>query len=406
MFYGWRITAASFAILFVVVGIVYYSFPVFYPPLIDEFGWTRAQVTAGFFYSILIIGPVFGVSAGFLIDRYGTRKILMAGLLSAGLGFYGFAAMHSLAVYYIFYFMQTVGYVSGGPVPNQVLIAHWFNRMRGRAMGMAYVGIGVGGAVAPVLTQYIIRNAGWRSAMTAFGSVIFLILIPVVLWVVRNRPAELGLHPDGDTQRAAVAGTGTTPGSAVTLRYAARTPSFWLILIGSAMSIGAVGGVIQHLQLYLRDRQFTPESAARVASLLLISSIAGRIVMGYLADRFHKKYVMIAACLLVGLSIPVLYYVHVPNAVLLFALVFGFGMGADYMLIPLITAHCYGLASLGRLMGVILTTDAISQAFTPVLVGRIYDLQRSYNQGFAVLTVMALLGAAAISQISKRPQVD
>ena len=406
MFYGWRITAASFAILFVVVGIVYYSFPVFYPPLIDEFGWTRAQVTAGFFYSILIIGPIFGISAGFLIDRFGTRQVLLAGLVAAGIGFFGFSAMHSLAAYYIFYFMQTVGYVSGGPVPNQVLISHWFNRMRGRAMGLAYVGIGVGGAVAPVLTQYIIRNAGWRTAMVAFGAVIFVVLIPVVVLVVRNRPADLGLQPDGSLQPQTGGKPSLTAGAPVTLRRVAGSPAFWLILIGSAMSIGAVGGVIQHLQLYLRDQKFTPERAAQVASLLLISSIAGRLVMGYLADRFHKKYVMMAACLMVGATIPVLYHVHVPGAVYLFALVFGFGMGADYMLIPLLTAHCFGVSSLGRLMGIILTTDAVSQAFAPVLVGRIYDIQGSYSWGFAVLTAMAMLGAAAVSLVSRRPQVD
>jgi MFS family permease len=405
LYYGWRITAASFAVLFVVVGIVYYSFPVFYAPLIDEFAWTRAQVTAGFFYSILIVGPIFGISAGFLIDRYGTRRILLAGLIAAGVGFLGFSGMHSLGAYYLFYFMETVGYVSGGPVPNQVLVSHWFNRMRGRAMGLAYVGIGVGGAVAPVLAQYLIRHAGWRTAMAVFGGAIFLLLVPLVLLVVRNRPEELGLHPDGVPSAAAASPAVPAP-KVISLRHAMREPSFWLILAGSAMSIGAVGGVIQHLQLFLRDQKFTPEMAARVASLLLVSSIVGRVIMGYLADRFHKKYVMVAAYLLVGLSIPALYYVDTPGTIHLFALTFGFGMGADYMLIPLMTAHCFGVASLGKLMGVILTTDAVSQAFTPVLVGRLFDLHGSYRWGFAVLIVMSLLGALAGALIPRRPQVE
>jgi MFS family permease len=405
MYYGWRITAASFAILFVVVGIVYYSFPVFYAPLIDEFGWTRAQATAGFFYSILIVGPIFGISAGFLIDRYGTRRILLAGLIAAGVGFLGFSTMHSLGIYYLFYFMETVGYVSGGPVPNQVLISHWFNRMRGRAMGLAYVGIGVGGAVAPVLAQYLIRHAGWRTAMIVFGGMVFLFLVPMVLLVLRNRPEELGLHPDGALPTAVASPSAPEP-KAISLRHAMKEPSFWLILAGSAMSIGAVGGVIQHLQLFLRDQKFTPEMAARVASFLLVSSIIGRVIMGYLADRFHKKYVMVAAYLMVGLSIPALYYVEAPGIVYLFALVFGFGMGADYMLIPLMTAHCFGVASLGKLMGVILTTDAVSQAFAPVLVGRLFDLHGSYRWGFAVLIVMSLLGAFAGALIPRRPQVE
>jgi MFS family permease len=394
VYYGWRIAAVSFTILFVMVGIIYYSFPVFYAPLIEEFGWSRAQVTAGFFYSILFVGPVFGISAGFLIDRYGTRRILLAGLVSAGLGFLGFTFMQSLAAYYLFYFMQTIGYVSAGPIPNQVLISHWFNRMRGRAMGVAYVGIGIGGAVAPVLSQFLIRHFGWRYAMLALCATISLVLIPVAVFLVKNRPSELGLHPDGDIPAGPMAERPAQT-AAIKLRDAMKSRAFWMILIGSMMSIGAVGGVIQHLQLFLRDQGFDPERAARVASFLLVSSIAGRLIMGYLADRFPKKYVMFAAFVMVGASIPLLYQVQVPNAIYLFAFIFGFGMGADYMLIPLVTAQCFGLASLGRLMGIILTSDAIGQAFTPVLVGRLFDVYRSYDLGFAVLAAAGLLAAGA-----------
>src|SRR6185436_6165178 len=135
--------------------------------------------------SIAVIGPVFGISAGFLIDRYGTKRILLAGLLSAGAAFAGFGVMHSLAAYYGFYFLSTVGYVAGGPIPNQVLIAHWFDRMRGRAMGLAYVGIGVGGAAAPVLAQFLIRDYGWRTAMFAISGLLVLGLVPLALAVVR-----------------------------------------------------------------------------------------------------------------------------------------------------------------------------------------------------------------------------
>jgi len=399
VFYGWRIVTASFTILFVVVGIVYYSFPVFYLPLINEFGWSRAEVTAGFFFSILLIGPLFGISAGFLIDRHGTRRILLTGLLFAGSAFLGFAFMHSLLAYYLFYFMQTIGYVSAGPIPNQVLISHWFSRMRGRAMGLAYVGIGVGGAVAPVLARFLIREAGWRRAMLALSGIILLVLIPLALALVKNRPSDMGLCPDGDPAPAAERATPATP--ATTLRQAMRTRSFWMILTGSLLSIGAVGGVIQHLQLYLGDRRFTPDRAAQVASFLLVASILGRITMGYLADRFPRKYVMLAACLMVAGGIALLYFSTVPGTVYIFAFIFGFGMGADYMLIPLMTAECFGLASLGRLMGVILTTDAISQAVAPVVVGRIYDLHRSYDAGFALLAAMATSGAFAVILIPK-----
>jgi sugar phosphate permease len=308
-----------------------------------------------------------------------------------------------LAVYYLFYFMQTIGYVSAGPIPNQVLISHWFSRLRGIAMGTAYLGIGVGGAAAPVLAQFIIRHWGWRIAMFSIGGIIVLFLIPITLVVIKNRPADMGLQPDGSLEPV----TDSKPGGEeFRLRRALHTPDFWLILIGSLMSIGAVGGVIQHLQLHLRDQRFTPEHAAQIASLLLISSIAGRLMMGYLADRCAKKYVMLAAFMMVAGAIPFLYTVQTPGAVHLFAIIFGFGMGADYMLIPLMTAECFGVASLGRLMGVILTTDALSQALTPVLVGRIYDIHKSYNSGFALLIGMAAMGAIAVMFISKQRRIE
>jgi len=405
MYYGWRITAASFTLLFIVVGMVYYGFPVFYAPLIAEFGWTRAQATAGFLYGMLLIGPIAGISTGYLIDRYGARKIMLAGLLAGVAAFSGFAAMQSLAAYYLFFFVQTISYASGGPAPNQVLISRWFRRMRGRALGLAYMGIGVGGTVAPVFAEYVIRHHGWRAAMAALAGGFLLIAIPVAMWVIRDRPSDLGLCPDGDPPPASYTPEAEAP-KALGLREAAGTPAFWLILAGGVMNSGAIGGVIQHLQLFLRDQRYDPGAAARVASLLLLASIAGRFVMGFLSDLFHKKSMLISTCLLVGLPIALLYRPDLPGALTGFAILFGFGLGSGHMMLPLITAHYFGLASLGRLMGVILTITAASQAFTPVLVGRLYDLQKSYHWGFAIMAAMALLGATAVSSIPRRPQAE
>lgn len=402
MFYGWKIAAASFAILFFVIGIVYYSFPVFYGPLINEFGWTRAQVTAGFAISIVVIGPLFGISAGFLIDRYGPRRVLLLGLVFAGTAFLGYGWMQTLWVFYLFYFLQTAGYVVAGPIPNQVLISNWFNRYRGRAMAVAYLGAGIGASAAPEVAGFLIDSVGWRWAMRSISACILLALIPITLKMVRNRPSDLKLLPDGAAPaearvaKAAAGGYGS-------LGSVLRTPAFWLIALGSFMSIGAVGGVIQHLVLFLQDQGFTAVEARRVPVLVGLASIAGRIVMGWLADKFPKKYVMLAACLFVGGAVPLLYSPNLGTTAYVFAVIFGFGMGADYMLIPLLTADCFGLRSLGRIMGVIITTDSVGQAFAPVVVGHIFDVTKSYDWAFVLLTAMALSGALAIAFV-RRPQ--
>jgi len=409
MFYGWRIAAATNAILFFIIGIVYYSFPVFYSSLIEEFGWSRAQVTAGFAISIVLIGPLFGISAGFLIDRFGPKRIMLVGLVLAGIAFLGYGWMHALWVYYLFYFLQTAGYVVAGPIPNQVLISNWFDKYRGRAMSIAYLGAGIGGAVAPVAADQLIKAFGWRWAMWAIAAGLLLIIVPLTLKLVRNRPSDLGLLPDGastipvpstDPPKKAPVVAGFS-----SLRAVLRTPAFWLIALGSLMSIGAVGGVIQHLVLFLRDSGFDSGSAARVLSVVLVASLAGRIIMGWLADLFSKKYVMLAACLFVASAIPLLYAPNLGVTAYIFAAIFGFGMGADYMLIPLLTAECFGLRSLGRIMGVIITTDAIGQALAPYVVGHIYDSRGSYSLGFALLITMASIGALSIAFV-RRPAIS
>jgi MFS family permease len=131
-------------------------------------------------------------------------------------------------------------------------------------------------------------------------------------------------------------------------------------------------------------------------SFLLISSILGRLVMGWLADRIPKKYVMLIAFAAVAAAIPILYAPGLTRLVYVFALVFGFGMGADYMLIPLVTADCFGVRSLGKIMGIVITTDSLGQALAPVLVGRLYDVQGNYNLAFALVAAAAAIGAIAV----------
>jgi sugar phosphate permease len=397
VFYGWRVAGACFLNLFAIVGIMYYSFPVFYSPLIQEFHWSRAQVTAGFAVSIIFIGPLFGISAGILIDRFGPKRILLFGLFAAGAAFAGYGFMSALWMFYLFYFMQTAGYVTAGPIPNQVLISRWFDRWRGRAMGLAYVGAGVGGAIAPVLAQYLISHIGWRGAMHVISGGILIVLVPVSWLVIRNHPRDLGLEPDGKASAAIQPAIGEKKREGLlSLRTVFRTREFWLIALGSFLSIGAIGGLIQHFVLFLRDRSLAPEKAAGVASFLLVSSILGRVVMGWLADRIPKKYVMLIAFCAVAGAVPILYAGDLPRLAYVFAFVFGFGMGADYMLIPLVTAECFGVRSLGKLMGIIITTDSLGQALTPVVVGRLFDLNKNYNLGFALVAAMAVAGAVTV----------
>lgn len=399
IFYGWWIVVAAFLNLFFAVGIIFYGFPVFYPALVESLGFARAQVTQGFLLGFLIVGLPFGFAAGALIDRIGSRWIILTGAGLIGVSLFLMSFMTRFWEYELLCIAEVLGYVLAGPIANQVLIAQWFRRQRGRAMGFAYLGLGFGGVVSPLLVSRLIRTFGWRHALGTVGLLILIVLFPVGILLTRSTPAEMGLLPDGDSKSdfATESVTATTSSGAAA---AARTTNFWLILAGSTLVVGAIGAVIQHFILFLRDQGYSPTAASRFSTVLLASSLGGRVLVGYLADRFSKKDIMAFFYLLIGLAIPILYLSHQPAATWLFALAFGFAMGADYMLIPLVTAECFGTAALGKILALIIMGYSLGQWAAPWMAGRIFDSYHSYDLAWKILAAASLLGAAAIYKVS------
>lgn len=397
VFYGWWIVLAGFLNLFFSVGIIYYGFPVFYLSLVDSLGFTRAQVTQGFLFGFVFAGLLFGLLAGVLIDRLGPRQVIRVGIWFVGLSLIVMGSMSRLWQYYLLCFTEVVGYVLTGPIPNQVLISNWFQAKRGRAMGYAYLGLGLGGSVSPVLIHWLIERFGWHRAFEILGALILLVLFPVAEWVTRSFPKDLGLAPDGNEN--SVAATKTVAES-MEVASAVRSANFWLILAGCTLTIGVIGTVTQHFILFLRDQGYSGGLASRVSSCLLISSLAGRVAVGYFADRYCKKNVMALFYLLLALATPVLFMARKPMALWGFAGLFGFAMGADYMLIPLVTAECFGLSALGKLLALIIMGYSVGQWAGPVLAGRIFDAYHSYDLAWIIMTAAGVLGSATIYAVS------
>jgi len=398
-FYGWWVVLATFLNLFLAVGLVFYGLPRFYTSLVDSLHFTRSQVSFGLFLGFVIVAPAFGFM-GALIDRFGARQIIRLGVVLVGLPFVLMAWMTSLKQYYALCIVEVVGYVLAGPIPNQVLVANWFQAKRGRAMGYAYLGLGLGGVAAPLLAEHLIGWLGWRRAFAVTGLLIMAVLLPVTQWVTRSSPGEMGLVPDG--QPAPADAEGAAQPSSVSLSSAVHTANFWLILGGSALTIGAIGTVIQQFVLFLRDVGYVTAQASRVASGLLAAGLVGRVAVGYFADRFSKKNLMGLFYLILGAAIPLLFLARHSAALWAFALTFGFAMGADYMLIPLVTAECFGLSALGKLLSLIIMADSLSQFFGPVLAGKIFEATHSYNLAWTIITSAGILGAIAIFAVSPR----
>ena len=386
-----RVAATSFLTLFAIVGLALYGLPFFYDFMVKDLGWTRAQVTSGNALSKLVVGPLFGFGAGWFIDRFGPKRLMIVGVLMAGVALVGLGSITTLAGFYFFYLFNALGYVLGGPLPNQVLLSRWFTGARGKAMGFAYLGIGLGGAIVPLLGVWLTARFGWHGALKVLGALIVVIALPLVL-VVRESPEDR--VPNALTRAAE---------PPAPLGPVFRSSAFYLLLAGSMCSIAAVGGTNQNLKLFLSlDHGFSQGDAARVASLVLTASLVGRLAMGWLADHVAKKRVMLLIYALVAASIPILLFGASQGGVYLFALVFGLGLGGEYMVIPLMAAELFGVRVLGRVLGVIVTADGVAEAVAPVLVGRLRDVTGSYVSGFTLLIGFALTGAAAIALLPRR----
>ena len=385
-----QVVATSFLALFSIVGFALYGLPLYYDSWEKEFGWSRTLMTSGNAISKVLVAVLFGFIAGWVIDRFGPRRLMIAGVLMAGGALMGLSAMSASALwmFYLFYIFNALGYVCSGPPPIQVLLSRWFDKSRGKAMGIAYLGIGVGGAVVPLLSYWLTQHYGWRGALRGLGLLMIVIALPLVYFVKES--------PDVEVERKA--GEPPAPAKAIF-----RGRSFYLLAAGSMCSIAAVGGVNQHFKLFLtRDHSYPQAEATGIISLVLTFSIIGRLLMGWLADYLPKKYVMILIYLLVAGAIPLLFFGSSPKLMYLFAGVFGLGLGGEYLIIPLIASELFGVRVLGRLMGVIVTSDGVAEAVSPMFVGYLHDRTGNYRMGFLILITIALLGAVAIAALPRK----
>jgi MFS family permease len=386
-----QVAATGFLTLFSLIGIMFYGLPFFFDFWVKDFGWSRATVTSGMAFAKIVVGPLFGFFAGWVIDRFGPRRLMLSGIVMGGFALIGLSVMTSLWQFYIFYLFNALGYMFGGPLPNQVLISRWFNKARGKAMGIAYLGVGFGGMLVPQLARWLNFNFGWHEALMILGVLMIVVAFPMA-WFAKENPEGVSEQVKHDDSK-------------IPFGPILKSWPFYLLVIGSMCSIGAVAGTSQNLKLFFSiDLKYSQEHAANVLSIVLASSIIGRLLMGWLADRIQKKYVMILIYALVAVSIPLLYLASVPGVIYVFAFIFGIALGGDYMIIPLMAAELFGINVMGRVMGLVITADGFGEAFGPLLAAWLRDISGSYANGFASLIVLAAIGTIAVSMLPRKTE--
>ena len=399
-FYGPWIIAACFVTFGLSTGFPYYNIAFFFDYFRDDHNWTIELVTMGAPIAVLLTiwaGPVF-------VPRTSPRKLILIGTGLTFIAFQWFAVLgDSKLEYFAAWCLYMVGYFLAGPVPHQIIISNWYKEKRGTAMGITYVGVAVIGSIGTKLGPWLAAQMPYTDALRIMG---FMLLIawPLALFIIKDKPSDIGQLPDGKGSLAEI--TEAPPAAAPAKKFSTlmSKKAFWLLLAGSAASIGSIAAVNFHMKLVFEEQGFIDQAArnaiwSTVSFWVLWASIGGRLLAGYLSDRLPRKYVMLATYLIVAAAIPALLLVRPDNTgyVYLFALVFGFAMGADYMLIPLMAADQFGLSSLPRAMAVILPSDTILQFWLPRFVSTLRTAWGGYGSALWAVFGAALLGAVAIA---------
>lgn len=401
-FRGWAVIAVAFVTFGLAVGVPYYNLPFFYDYFQKAFHWDLSQITLGFPIAALLtiwVGPL-------LIPRFSQRKLIIAGTGLTACALFGFALMGgSLGLYFTLYFLYTVGYIFSGPIPHQILASNWFRKKRGAAIGIMYVGVGLFGGLGSFLVRAVTDRYGFQTALFVMGALMF-VAWPLAAFLLRDRPSDVGQFPDGLPHPSVE--LGQSPHSYL---FLLKSGPFWLLLVGSVCSIASIGCINVHMKFVFRDagyhNQMLLDAAwTRASVLVLWSSIIGRVGIGYVADLLSKKLVMAGTYFLVAFTILLLLRVSPahPASLSVFAVVFGFAMGADYMLIPLMAAEQFGVNTLSRAMAVILPMNTIGQTWGPYLVSDLREHYGNYLAPLAVVFAISIFGAVAVSAIP-RPAV-
>ena len=407
IFYGWWIVLATHIICMLGFGTWLYSFGVFFKPMMDEFGWTRAM-TAGAASLRSTQGGIAGPVVGWAVDKWGSRRVIILGGMISGLGFALMALVNSLVMFYLIYgLLLSIGMSFMLYIPAFTVIAKWFKRGLSRAMAVLAVGAGLGGLIFAPLSALLINLAGWRIAFLLIGILVWIVVIPLAL-LIREKPEEMGLSPDGDSSQKEPLKENDpdSPSSPpilledssldYTLKQAWASSTFWLLAGAFFCQSLAHSVVFVHGVPHLTDIGISVEKAAFSIGLLTLVSVVGRLMFGYLGDFFDKRFLLTISYVLMGTGIFVLLKARTMPMVYLFILIFGVGFGGNVPLIPAIQAEYFGRTAMGRIQGSMTPLIMFAGASGPIMAGYFFDRLGSYFIAFLIISIAPFVAAAMV----------
>ncbi|MET1534855.1 MFS transporter [Burkholderia sola] len=396
IFYGWYVVAAAFAVTFVGFGSAY-TFSAFVESLQRDFAASRGQISlvfslAGFLY----FG--FGIVSGPLADRFGSRRLAVAGMLLTGVGLAAAGAAHTLLRVYVAYGLGVGFGVGCAYVPAVGAVQRWFVRRRGFASGLAVAGIGVGTLVMPPLASALIVQVGWRGAYFALAALAIVLGAGMSL-LIENDPRRRGLLPDGDAPggggwhaAGAAASTGASVHAGATVREAVTSRPFASLYAACLVCSFGVFVPFVHLVPYALDHGVAPSTAVLLLVAIGVGSTAGRFFLGGLADRFGRRASLLA--MFAGMAVALVAWAGAGSVATLaaFALVFGVFYGGWVAVLPAVVMDYFGGRNVSAIIGILYTSVAFGTLIGPAAAGFIYDAGGGY-----LVPILASAAANAIA---------
>ena len=407
-YYGWVVVGASGTAVFARMAPAITTLTVFIYPMSQELGWSRTliagSVSAGALASIALSPAV-----GWAIDRFGSRPVLVAGVLTVGASMVSLAWATIPATFYVAYAAARVVFHTAAPIGASTVVSRWFIRMRGRAIGVVFFFGAVGGVVFTMTAAVVIDNFGVEAAWISLGVIVLAVSLLPNLLLIAERPEALGLQTDGDAravsgQRAAAAASapGAPDGDSWTAPQAVRTLAFWILLLTGFATFFVHAGVNVHIAAFLRDRGLTLTTAASVVTASWVVSAVGSVGWGWLLERASPRILYAAMLAMLAGSVLLLLTVSNIEGALVAAALIGLVAAGGNITPAVMYADYYGRASLGKIRGMGEIGVLVGQSTGPLLAGLVFDLRGSYTLIFVAYAAIAV-GASVLVLGARRP---
>ncbi len=397
VFYGNWITLLMMYVLFFTAGTGFYTYYVFVPRLVETFSWSMFQ-TVG---AAAIWAVVFGVSGplvGGWIQRFGARAVILAGAIGGGVVFFLMSMINHIWQLYVLLALSGISVAATTLVPAQTVITLWFNAKRGRNMGLALMGVGIGGLAFSPLVAWVIQMVGWRATYRLQAAALLVFVIPPVLMLLKNKPSDIGEVPDGKAEAAANPDRAPHVATGIPARRAVRTVTFWLLFFTYLSQLYVLSAINVNIAAFA---EMQAGFAAVVAALFMTAavgvSVPGRFFYGWITDRISPQYLMASAGVLLALStISLLVFViklgwTSSAPIWLFGITHGLGIAGSTVVLPILVGRCFGDLEFGKIQGLVMAGFAVGVIFGGPSAARIFDTTGSYELAWIICTVVGIV---------------